>query len=167
MIIRPLFPFGTLKGPIPLLHVWSSYFNVLTDMFKIPSLLFSMLPLEPTEFSGSQQVVNMVIRGEEALPRLREEGEKRDSASYSTYTVYLVVHYGIHAWKWKRSSFLLSFNPFAIHVQQRLCWKHTHCYQWITNQNIWSHVSALIWKMWQGDSNTHFSNIIGCTERLN
>lgn len=41
MIICPLFSFGTLKGPIPLLHVWSSYISALTDMFsKFFSFIF-------------------------------------------------------------------------------------------------------------------------------
>lgn len=34
MIIRPLFSFGTLKGPIPLLHVWSSYISALSGTFS-------------------------------------------------------------------------------------------------------------------------------------
>lgn len=34
MIIHPLFSFGTLKGPIPLLHVWSSYISALNGAFS-------------------------------------------------------------------------------------------------------------------------------------
>lgn len=31
---HPLFSFGTLKGPIPLLHVWSSYISALSGTFS-------------------------------------------------------------------------------------------------------------------------------------
>lgn len=111
MIIHPLFSFGKLNSPIPLLHVWSSYISVLTDVFS------KFLPFYfPCHCYQSHQIVNMVIRGKEANPNEREEK-------------------GMVELYWIRSSFFSAFTLLvSIYKNIPKLTRYTLSFMWIINQ---------------------------------
>lgn len=134
MIIRPLFSFGTLKGPIPLLHVWSSYISALTDMFS--KFLPFISRAAATKANIASRVPTSCKHGNKRSGSITKRKRRRQEREFR---ILLVVYCRIQTWKWKYSSFFLSLSPLSLLcscIAAIMLNAHTRCYQWITNQTL-------------------------------